>query len=123
MSQEYKEQHSISIGQRPWGHYKVLWDDTKHKVKEITVLPNQRLSLQRHQKRQEHWFICKGKALVTLDGAEYWLEAGHHIDIPRGGIHRIKNAGPDNLIFVEVQTGDYFGEDDIERLQDDYARA
>lgn len=119
---EYQREYLVSVGERPWGKYEVLLNDKDHKVKQITVKPKARLSLQRHQKREEHWFIYKGKALITLDGKEIELNAGQSIDIPRRAIHRIANQGESDLIFIEIQTGEYFGEDDIERLQDDYAR-
>ncbi|MHA1558462.1 MAG: phosphomannose isomerase type II C-terminal cupin domain [Alphaproteobacteria bacterium] len=101
----------------------VLLNGEDHKVKEITVTPGQRLSLQRHQKREEHWFIHRGKAKVTLAGKESILHAGQYIDIPRTCTHRIENIGETDLVFIEVQTGDYFGEDDIERIEDDYKRS
>lgn len=119
---EYQREYQVSVGERPWGHYIVLLNSPDHKVKEITVVPGGRLSLQRHQKREEHWFIHKGKALITLNGREIELGAGQYIDIPRAAIHRIANNGNVDLVFIEIQTGDYFGEDDIERLKDDYAR-
>ena len=112
----------LEKGERPWGHYDVLADEADHKVKRIVVMPKCRLSLQRHQKRSEHWCIIHGKALVTVDDKEYLLNIGDSIDIPRQAIHRIENRGEDDMVFIEVQRGDYFGEDDIERLQDDYAR-
>jgi mannose-6-phosphate isomerase len=108
---------------RPWGEYVVLEDEADAKVKRITVRPGKRLSYQRHQRRAEHWFVVAGTAHVTLDGVEHQLHAGQAIDIPRGGAHRIANPGSDDLVFIEVQVGDYFGEDDIERLEDDYGRA
>jgi mannose-6-phosphate isomerase len=88
----------------------------------MVVHPGKRLSYQRHSKRAEHWFIVSGKALVTLDGVEIELEPGDAIDIPRGGAHRIASVGGTDLVFVEVQHGTYFGEDDIERLEDDFGR-
>ena len=108
---------------RPWGFYEVLSDEPDHKLKRITVYPGKRLSLQRHRRRSEHWYVVQGSAVVTLDDKEIELEGGEAVDIPKGAAHRIKNAGTDNVVFVEVQTGDYFGEDDIERLEDDYGRA
>ncbi len=108
---------------RPWGFFVVLSDSGDCKVKRITVYPGQRLSYQRHRRRAEHWFMLQGKAVVTLDDKEYPLQSGQAIDIPKGGAHRIMNPGEENLSFIEVQTGDYFGEDDIERLEDDYGRA
>lgn len=110
------------IDHRPWGHYEVLSDALDHKVKRIVVLPGQRLSLQRHRHRSEHWYIVKGRAVVTLDGRQIELEEGGSVDIPRGAAHRIANVGSEDLVFIEVQRGDYFGEDDIERLEDDYGR-
>lgn len=107
---------------RPWGFYEILSDTEKHKIKRVTVYPGHRLSYQRHKKRNEHWFIVEGKALVTKDGVDYILEKGDHIDILSGSWHRIKNEGKTNLVFVEIQTGEYFGEDDIERIEDDYGR-
>ncbi len=107
---------------RPWGFYQVLADQPDHKIKRIIVYPGKRLSLQRHQRRSEHWQIIKGKAIVTRDNQEIELHPGASIDIPRGAIHRIANPGQENLVFIEIQLGDYFGEDDIERIEDDYGR-
>lgn len=120
--EEYQKEYLVSVGERPWGHYIVLLNSPDHKVKEITVNPGRRLSLQRHQKREEHWFIHKGKALITLNDREIELGVGQYIDIPRASIHRIANSGNVDLVFIEIQTGEYFGEDDIERLEDDYSR-
>ncbi len=109
---------------RPWGYYVVLADEMDHKVKRIVVSPGKRLSLQRHQRRCEHWHVIQGKAIVTLDDQQIPLEAGESVDIPKGAAHRIQNPGAEqDLVFIEVQRGDYFGEDDIERLEDDYGRA
>jgi len=107
---------------RPWGYYQVILNEPNLKIKKIFVYPGKRLSLQRHKRRAEHWFIIQGKAIVTLNENEIHLETGMSVDIPRGSFHRIMNAGTENLAFIEVQTGDYFGEDDIERVEDDYGR-
>jgi len=107
---------------RPWGRYDVLADEKDHKVKRIVVLPGKRLSLQRHRRRAEHWYIVQGQAIVTLDHVEITLSAGQAVDIPQGAAHRILNTGSPDLVYIEVQTGEYFGEDDIERLADDYGR-
>ena len=107
---------------RPWGSYLVLDDEPGHKVKRITVLANSRLSYQKHQHRSEHWFVVSGSGLVVLDGAEVPLKAGEAIDIPAGTAHRMCNPAEETLVFVEVQHGSYFGEDDITRLEDDYGR-
>ena len=108
---------------RPWGSYDVLEDEDTHKVKRITVSPNKRLSYQRHQHRAEHWFIVSGTATVVLDGENLTRLAGESIDIPKGGAHRMQNDTDEAVVFIEVQHGTYFGEDDIERLEDDYGRA
>lgn len=108
---------------RPWGYYQVLSDETDHKVKRIVIFPGKRLSLQRHQQRAEHWFVVKGSALVSRGQEQVRLRAGECVDIPLGAVHRIENSGKENLVFIEVQSGNYFGEDDIERIEDDYGRA
>ncbi len=107
---------------RPWGGFSILEDLPTHKVKRIWVNPGQRLSYQKHFKRSEHWIILEGKAKVTLDGEEILLSEGESVDIPHEAAHRIENIGDSQLTFVEVQRGDYFGEDDILRLEDDYGR-
>ena len=121
----YEKIHALTRREdhRPWGYYVVLADEADHKVKRIVVWPGKRLSLQRHQRRSEHWHVVQGKAVVTLDDKQIPLEAGESVDIPKGAAHRIQNPDTqDNLVFIEVQRGDYFGEDDIERLEDDYGR-
>ena len=109
--------------QRPWGHYVVLSDEIDHKVKRIVVEPGKRLSLQRHSKRAEHWFVVSGTGFVSLDGVDLRVSAGVTVDVPLGAAHRITNDGTEPVVFVEVQHGTYFGEDDIERLEDDFGRA
>ncbi len=107
---------------RPWGFYEILSDRADHKVKRIVVYPGKRLSLQRHQHRDEHWYIVAGEALMTLDNQQLQLHQGDSIDIPRRTVHRIENTTEADMTFIEVQSGDYFGEDDIERLEDDFGR-
>jgi mannose-6-phosphate isomerase len=107
---------------RPWGYYTVLADEVDHKVKRICVYPGKRLSLQRHRRRKEHWYLLAGEAVVTLDGHEITLHPGEVVDIACGAAHRFQNTGGTEAAFIEIQTGDYFGEDDIERLADDYGR-
>ncbi|MFU8854508.1 phosphomannose isomerase type II C-terminal cupin domain [Micromonospora sp. SL1-18] len=108
--------------QRPWGTYTILTEGDGFKVKTIEVHPGQRLSYQKHSRRSEHWFVVTGEGLVTLDGNASSVRRGDAIDIPQGAAHRIHNTGAGPLVFVEVQHGDYFGEDDIVRLDDDYGR-
>lgn len=109
--------------ERPWGSFTVLDDQDTHKAKRLVVHPGQRLSYQRHHRRAEHWVVVAGTATVTLDGTEREVPAGTAVEIPLGAKHRVENRGSDDLVFVEVQTGSYFGEDDIERFDDDYGRA
>jgi len=107
---------------RPWGYYKILSDEPDHKVKRIVVYPEKRLSLQKHRHRDEHWYIIYGDAVVTRNDEQLSLSRGDSVNIPRGAAHRIMNPGSRNMAFIEVQTGDYFGEDDIKRMEDDYGR-
>ena len=107
---------------RPWGSYTVLEEDRGFKVKRIEVLPGKRLSYQKHAQRAEHWFVVEGTAKVTLDDKEITVRAGEAIDIPIGAAHRVENPDEGNLVFIEVQRGNYLGEDDITRLEDDYGR-
>ncbi len=107
---------------RPWGSYTVLDDATGHKVKRIIVSPGRRLSYQSHSKRSEHWFVVSGVGEVTLDGTLQPVEAGSAVDVGLGTPHRIANTGEEPLVFIEVQHGEYFGEDDIVRLEDDFGR-
>ena len=107
---------------RPWGAFYVIHDEKNYKLKRLEVYSKQRLSYQYHSKRSEVWVIISGKAIVTKNGKVFNLEAGDSIDIPVGVKHRIENANEETLIFIEVQTGLYFGEDDIVRLNDDYKR-
>ena len=112
----------LEIGERPWGKYFVLEDEPNYKLKRIEVNPGHRLSYQYHHHRQEFWTIVEGEAVVGLDEVEHVLKYGESIFIPLGAKHRIENRGSKLLVFVEVQTGTYFGEDDIVRIEDDYSR-
>lgn len=108
--------------QRPWGYYEVLLDAPYTKVKEITVEPGHRLSYQSHHKREEYWTVVKGNLTVILEGKEHTLYTGKSIHIPVGSKHRAWNKTDKLVQFIEVQTGAYFGEDDIIRYEDDYER-
>ena len=107
---------------RPWGWFKILKDTDYFKSKIICVYPKQRLSYQSHKHRSEHWVMVKGQAEVILNDQSHKLSAGESIHIPLGAKHRIINPGDEDLEFIEVQTGTYFGEDDIVRYSDDYGR-
>ena len=112
----------LEKSERPWGKYQVLQESPTYKVKSIHVLPGKRVSYQRHQKRSEHWYITDGSGEATLDGQIIQVSRGSIITVPQGAAHRISNTGDVELIFIEVQTGSYFGEDDIERIEDDFGR-
>lgn len=112
----------MEVGDRPWGKYYVLLDTPTYKVKRIEVLPGHRLSYQYHHYRQEFWTVVAGEAMVILDEMQHTVKYGESIFIPQGAKHRIENRSTELLVFIEVQTGTYFGEDDIIRLDDDYAR-
>lgn len=107
---------------RPWGKFENLYEGETCKVKIITVNPGQRISYQFHHHRDETWKIVEGEGHVTVDGAERHLRTGQVIFIPKKVKHRIHNRGEANLVFVEIQTGESFSEDDIVRLDDDYGR-
>jgi mannose-6-phosphate isomerase len=117
-----ESQRALLEEKKPWGGFLVLEDRPTHKVKRIWIHPGQRLSYQKHLKRSEHWVILEGRARVTLDGKEIILRQGESVDIPLEALHRIENIGDTQLTFIEVQWGDYFGEDDIVRVEDDYGR-
>ena len=107
---------------RPWGKYEVLLDNEDVKVKRITVNPNSRLSYQYHEKRREQWIVISGSLTIVLDGEKVFRGPGESIHIPLGAKHRAWNETNDPVVFIEIQTGTYFGEDDIIRLEDDYKR-
>ncbi len=107
---------------RPWGSYRSLLLSDGHQIKEIFVDPGQRLSLQSHQQRSEHWIVINGPALVTVGEKEQKVDSGSHIFIPQGARHRLANPGTEPIKIVEIQIGSYLGEDDITRYEDDYQR-
>lgn len=107
---------------RPWGGFEVLSDAINHKVKRLTVDVGAQLSLQKHLRRDETWVVISGQAEIVLEDKSILLNPNEHYRVVRGVKHRIKNSGRVPLVLVEVQTGDYFGEDDIERFEDDYQR-
>ena len=108
--------------ERPWGTFENLLDTDYCKVKEIVIKKGGRPSYQYHHKRSEAWVVVQGVATVTLDDKDINYVVGEIVDIPVGMKHRVRNDKEENLIFIETQTGTYFGEDDIVRLKDDYGR-
>ena len=108
---------------RPWGTYTVLEEREGYKVKRIEVLPGQKLSLQKHKHRSEHWTVVQGKALVQIDEKEISLSVNESCYIPVGSLHRLINTTSNILLLIEIQLGNYLGEDDIERFDDHYGRS
>ena len=121
--EELREEYKKLIQEyRPWGKYEILHEEKNYKVKKITVKPGGRLSYQYHHKRSEVWTIVSGEAYMLLNDELSLHTYGETILIPQGTKHRVENKGQDDLVFIEVQHGSYFGEDDIVRIEDDYNR-
>ena len=114
------EEHTFEY--RPWGKFENLLETDIYKVKRLTVDPGEHLSIQYHKKRSEHWVVVNGKASVQVNDKKLTLEKGQSIDIPKGSSHCLGNDTKENLVVIEVQLGDYFGEDDIVRISDPYDR-
>ena len=108
---------------RPWGSWHVLDVADGYKVKRIHVRPGARLSYQSHGQRSEHWVVVTGVATCVIDDIVTTATAGQSVDVPQGAKHRLSNEGAEELVIIEVQRGDYTGEDDIVRHEDDYGRA
>ena len=108
--------------ERPWGSWRVLDEGPGYKVKRIAVTPGCRLSYQTHGRRSEHWLVVSGTATCVVDGEIVVAGPGDHVDVALGAAHRICNEGDELLVVIETQRGDYTGEDDIVRLEDDYSR-
>lgn len=111
----------LDADNRPWGRWEEYLNEPGYRVKRIIVYPGQRLSLQKHRHRKEHWVIVQGEGAFTLDDEVRRVEEGDAVFIPKEGVHRIENDGDDYLIFIETQLGLCL-EDDIIRLEDDYGR-
>jgi mannose-6-phosphate isomerase len=116
------EELYLEIGKRPWGTYFVLEEKDTFKVKRILVNPKSRLSLQSHKHRKEHWVVVRGVATIEIDDLKKNLQVGEFCDVPLGAKHRLSNETDSEIEIVEVQFGDYMGEDDIVRYEDDYKR-
>jgi mannose-6-phosphate isomerase len=107
---------------RAWGHYEILETSEVHQVKRHVVNPGKRNSYQRHKRRTEHWIVVEGTCRATIDDKFVDAGPGDVISVALGVKHRWSNPGDTELVIIEVQTGDYFGEDDIERFEDDFGR-
>jgi mannose-6-phosphate isomerase-like protein (cupin superfamily) len=123
--EEIDTQSNLEKFTRPWGYYQNIYgnDTSGYKVKKIVVNPKQRLSLQTHKNRSEHWVLTKGTAKVQVGTDIFTVSKGIHIYIPTNTLHRITNIGDEEVIMIETQIGDYLGEDDIIRYEDDYGRS
>lgn len=120
---EESELHNIHLkAHRPWGTYTVLEDSEGYKIKKIVVKQGKRLSLQKHYHRNEHWIVVSGTAKITLENTEKIIRKNESFYIPMGELHRLENPGKIPLVLIEVQVGDYLGEDDIVRVDDDFNR-
>jgi mannose-1-phosphate guanylyltransferase / mannose-6-phosphate isomerase len=117
-----KEASTHARVHRPWGNYERLDLGERFQVKRIVVKPGGRLSLQKHRRRAEHWVVVRGTARVTIGKKVSVLKENQSVFVPQGSRHRLENRGKIPLELIEVQTGRYFGEDDIERFEDDYRR-
>ena len=112
----------MNFEERPWGNYTVLHTNETCQVKKLVVNPGKRISLQSHKFRAEHWFIVSGQGTAELDGKKIVIGPGDSIDVPIGSKHRITCTSELELVFIEVQTGSSFAEDDIVRYEDDFNR-
>ncbi len=108
--------------ERPWGTVAVVDGGAGFQVKRLTVRPRNRLSLQSHQHRSEHWFVASGAGRAVVGDTEVDVVPGASVDIPAGTRHRLANVGEVDLVVIEMARGDYFGEDDIRRYEDDFGR-
>ena len=112
----------VTKTETPWGKFKVLLSEKDVKVKKIVIKPYSRLSYQYHNKRREQWVVISGVLSIILDDKKVFRSPGESISIPLGAKHRAWNETHEPVVFIEVQTGEYFGEDDIVRIEDDYNR-
>jgi mannose-6-phosphate isomerase len=114
---------AVESEERPWGSWHVIEVADGYKIKRIHVKPGGRLSLQSHERRSEHWVVIQGEATCEVDGVVSTVRHDQSIDVPLGAKHRLGNQGTEEVVIVEVQLGDYTGEDDICRYEDDYGRS
>jgi mannose-1-phosphate guanylyltransferase/mannose-6-phosphate isomerase len=123
LAERGSEQHILHpVVHRPWGTYESIDSGNSFQVKHIMVKPGQKLSLQMHHHRAEHWIVVDGTALVTCDDKQFLLQTNQSTFIPQSAKHRLENPGQTPLRLIEVQSGSYLGEDDIVRFEDTYGR-
>lgn len=111
-----------TIETRPWGSFIILHDSENCKIKRLILKPKKRFSLQYHTKRTETWTLVKGKAKIRIGDSEKTYSYGETVSVPASAVHRVENIGDEDVEIIEVQTGTYFGEDDITRIEDDFGR-
>jgi mannose-1-phosphate guanylyltransferase len=117
------ELHKVHLtAHRPWGSYTILQENERYKIKSIVVKPNKRLSLQKHFHRNEHWIVVSGTATVTVGDKKYLVRPNESTYIKMGEVHRLENEGKIPIVLIEAQVGEYTGEDDIVRIEDDFNR-
>ncbi len=121
-SSNLTKNHLSETENRPWGSFHVIAKGQGYQIKEMTINPGKKQSLQRHKNRSEYWQIINGKGMVYLEDSKFKLEKNDNIFIPQGDLHRLENIGKDLLKIVEIQIGKKISEDDIERLEDDFGR-
>lgn len=119
---DHREAMAANVVRRPWGSFESVVAGDGYQVKRIVVSPGAKLSLQYHHHRSEHWTVTHGEAYVTLDEDVLILQPDESIYIPLGAVHRLENRGEEDVVVIEVQCGDYLGEDDIVRIEDDFGR-
>ena len=117
-----EEAFDDSVISRPWGLFENIKSEKGYKVKKLLILPGEKISLQKHLKRSEHWVVISGIATITKGKKKFLLKKNESTFIKKGEVHRIENNGKVNLVLIEVQTGDYLEEDDIYRFEDKYNR-
>ena len=120
---DHREGLSSNVVHRPWGSYESIMCGAGYQVKRIVVVPGKKLSLQYHQHRSEHWTVVEGEAHATIGDDVMVLQSDESIYVPLGSVHRLDNRGTADVVLIEVQCGNYLGEDDIVRIEDDFGRA
>lgn len=108
--------------EKPWGYYEILTEHNRYLVKKLVIFPHQRLSLQKHHWREEHWYVVQGECIVTKGSLTFTMGIGGSLSIPHEDLHRIENPMDEDLIIIEVQHGVNLSEDDVIRYKDDYGR-
>ena len=121
-SSNLTKNHLSDEEKRPWGSFHIIAKGQGYQIKEMTVKPGKKQSLQRHKNRSEYWQIIDGKGMVYLEDSKFKLEKNDNIYIPQGDLHRLENIGKSLLTLIEIQIGEKISEDDIERLEDDFGR-